>query len=798
MNSWKTSTLSAGECLEMCEFYPRKVIDVLRHNLNSKEIKEALNEHYDHLSEREKAQRIKGQLSIFRQMINSMTPHAKYPDLFYTLKVYYRQKGGKGRMFADGSKSYANIARKLRATLARDMYDDVDIENAHPNFLEQFINKTGLSQNRSLTTYNASREDVLKRVMKEQDISRGSAKQLLLSLTNNGSGISTLEANKSTPILKGFALEYARDIGVTIEEIYELCTKNKDYKRFKSRKAKNPKGSTLNNILCHIENECLHSIVKTLSKHKYNVNVLCFDGCMIRKKFNPHTSEFTSNINDEMLSEVSNQCEKDCGYTIKLSIKQFVEGIDIDKVRKENKDEGVPSQFEMCETFHHNYGFENIVMTKNDKLYHYNEDTCLWEIIKSRNIGSIICEFLKNWYEERTSSLELKGKILKMLGSAKSQKEFGMMYYDNQKYKKDNGWLLKFNRTRPYHIPCGMNVIDIRDLTQRSLEKEDYFTFTINRNFIDKLDTTYVDDFMKAYFPNDHETYQSMRMYCGYSLTGLVHLKCLAVLWGDKDAGKSTFINIMQKALQSDGMIRSVHKRLFIASVDSQIESQYDAIEDGVRIGHCTEFKEEDRLNTDTIKRVTGNDTIRYRPMRSDTREFVNQTKFLVALNHLFKYDITDEAIDVRLRIYPFTNEFTDRDPHFEEDVDKHIDEFFTWFVLCARDFYHTSSHEIIETPNMRAKKIELQRDMNPLSEFATTRLELTDDEKQFNDGDAIYKHYYKFMSFKRKDPISKPKFMKLIGKSLPEHKKIDKGSGANRIHKTMYKYRLIGMDELI
>ena len=76
-----------------------------------------------------------------------------------------------------------------------------------------------------------------------------------------------------------------------------VCALNPElFKSIKLRKEYNPEGSMMNVILCKIENELLLTAIQYLKSIDYNVDVLVFDGFMVRKEDGkPITDEFLSN-----------------------------------------------------------------------------------------------------------------------------------------------------------------------------------------------------------------------------------------------------------------------------------------------------------------------------------------------------------------------------------------------------------------------------------------------------------------------------------------------------------------------
>jgi len=134
--------------------------------------------------------RVRSQRKILKDMLkkNNVKNWDINPEEYVVNEVMYYQQPRQGRLSPIGSRGLTTIARTIRWTLAEGIYEDIDISNAHPNFLAQYIQKypKQLSPNPSLDEYVNNRENILKKVMKELDCDRGKAKQQLLRLMNGG------------------------------------------------------------------------------------------------------------------------------------------------------------------------------------------------------------------------------------------------------------------------------------------------------------------------------------------------------------------------------------------------------------------------------------------------------------------------------------------------------------------------------------------------------------------------------------------------------------------------------------
>jgi len=191
---------------------------------------------------------------------------------------HYTARLKSGRRFAKNS--LQGLSRKLRHTIAKDIYYDIDIVNAHPTFLlelcknlqfnhpilEQYVNNRKTLLESLIGTdagYIINNNKYVKNILSTTD----SVKKYFLAIINGGGNGTT-----DNQILN----EFYR----TQQTFLELFYKHNDFKQFrdraynKTRKNKdnintydNVKGSALNHYLCEVENKVLILIEKYLKEN---------------------------------------------------------------------------------------------------------------------------------------------------------------------------------------------------------------------------------------------------------------------------------------------------------------------------------------------------------------------------------------------------------------------------------------------------------------------------------------------------------------------------------------------------
>jgi len=243
--------------------------------------------------------------------------HTKY-SFSKTLKNY-------GRLFTT-TPSLASMPREIRNTLANATYTDVDFENCHPKCLSQYCRKNNIRCD-VLDNYINNREEVLKEVSESNNISRDTSKHIILGIMNGGSG-GNWKINKQPDTFLG---KLKKEI-VSIHK--QICIINgEEYKKVIRRKEFNPEGTMINILLCRLEHQLLINAVAFMTEKGYNVDVLVFDGFMVRKD---------KELTPEVLPELKKYLKDKTDYDMNIVVKEMKDIIDLSKFNdpvEENKEE---------------------------------------------------------------------------------------------------------------------------------------------------------------------------------------------------------------------------------------------------------------------------------------------------------------------------------------------------------------------------------------------------------------------------------------------------------------------------
>jgi len=256
--------------------------------------------------------------TIFKKILKNSIP---IPNTeFSFIKVKY-QKGKSsddiGRWYAVSSIGLAPLCGCVRHTICENIWIDIDQVNSHPTIMKTFMNQLKYTSH-ILDECVGDRENLLKKIMVQENCERDKAKQYVISAINGG--------KFKTAILKQLIDEIKPCITHIInspeyKNIYDYC------KKIYGEKHHNLSGKTISRILQVVENKLLENyLVFSINndlipkfKDGYQVSLI-FDGFQLIKN---------KRITNQLLEEMRKQAFDEIGYDIPLKIKPFDNSLDL-------------------------------------------------------------------------------------------------------------------------------------------------------------------------------------------------------------------------------------------------------------------------------------------------------------------------------------------------------------------------------------------------------------------------------------------------------------------------------------
>ena len=254
------------------------------------------------------------------------------------VNVSYKQNNNIGRYFACGSLSLQTLPREIRHTIANDYYYDIDISNCHPVLICQYAKSKSLKC-KYIQLYIDNRDTLFEELSNEFKCAKDKIKNGFLCILNGAKSFLKMNDDK----MPSFVKKYKKEVTNIQQYIFE---NEPEYKKLGIANAKkkqeqnnyncsNELGSTMNIMLCDIENRILQCMVSYLDEKELvkSCLTLVFDGFMIPK-------DNVKNINmDELLKELEQEVLTELGYEIKLVVKPMNNVISIPDDYKEESQE---------------------------------------------------------------------------------------------------------------------------------------------------------------------------------------------------------------------------------------------------------------------------------------------------------------------------------------------------------------------------------------------------------------------------------------------------------------------------
>ena len=246
-----------------------------------------------------------GQVAIINSIYNNKKKNGNtlaQQDITYKLSRSAAGKLGYGRLY--GSKgSFETLEKECRGTICKEYYHDIVIVNCHPVLLVQFAKSKYDIELPEVDKYVENREAYLKNIMTEEGITRDEAKASVIRVMYGGAVPKDSYLSPLCEEVRGFSKKLFKE-----EEYADLAkaVKHED----------NLYGSFLSYVLQTEERKCMMAMKECLERQGWSVDVLCYDGVMIRKR------EQAGLITD-YLPGLSIWVKKQTGYDISLTTKEF-------------------------------------------------------------------------------------------------------------------------------------------------------------------------------------------------------------------------------------------------------------------------------------------------------------------------------------------------------------------------------------------------------------------------------------------------------------------------------------------
>ena len=733
---------------------------------------------------------------------------------YYNMKLktnkvnYHFQKRLKsGRRFANDGLSLQGISRKIRHTIAKDIYYDIDMKNAHPTFcyyeskkltfehriLEMYITKRDECLNRWIGTFVGNKKN--QTPLKDKD----EVKTYFLKVLNGGGNAETSCAELN---------EYY----TTHQLFMDIIFKHPDYKRFRDRainkykekkkddKKKdfdNRKGTCLNYFLCDIENKALTQMEIFLTNQGIRYGALCFDGIMV----------YVEDVKDlhELLTELENVLKITMGYPILLSVKVMNEHIDISDL----------SIREDIKVSDEDYALYLLDKLKDDLLYDsydkqmwfWNEEEALWRAQDKAHLRTLMSQILIP-YIETSPDPDIVTKESSLIKSNMKQTALTTMCEPYIKKRRDDDFIAQhFDRKKGLFPILDKKVIDLRTSQIRDRRKDDYFTKTTSNRIVE-VDSQIRTEILNYYsdlltIPENKEQNQervvpsieyrdSLISVFSYAMTTENHLKKFINLIGPKDGGKSLCLQIHDSIMDQFG--GAANERLFVAQKNKSVHDSEMFNLIGKKMIALTETSEDQRFNEDLIKKISGGDSVNIRGAgEKKTFDIKFDTIMFLATNNMCKFN--DDAFKDRLLCFNFINKF-EKNAAIPLRMNSLKNHFFTILVEYAKKFYDNNLSINFSKEVYNYTKFVVQS-ADPFQKWLSNcEFSLSTEEGSYVSKEDVYDSYKKFCIDEKEKSLGSTSFHKQYSSVMKiESKKMSKRNSFTNQMDQFYGYEGIKKD---
>lgn len=355
-----------------------------------------------------------GQMSIVKALYDNRKKGSMEGSVMIEYKLSRSTAGklGYGRLY--GTKgSMETLEREIRGTVCQEFYHDIDIKNCHPVLLYQFAKNVYNIEMPEVRLYCDNRDEYLKR-MKDNNgnsMNRDDAKSAILKIMYGGKNEydflrefekevqkftrNTLAADEKHKKLLDYVRKQDGDTGLTINDIG----------KGKKWKIQNTYGTFLALILQSEEAKCMLAMRKSLIEQGWSVDVLAYDGVMVRK-------QSKKIIAQEILYQTEEDIKNETRYVVELADKEF-ESFDIPEDTEEEVAPKISKELYMetkkkFETNHFYYSTTNTIAEVNDKgniiFYTLDHAATLFNTFDFKHGKAIEdrTSFLKLWIKDFT------------------------------------------------------------------------------------------------------------------------------------------------------------------------------------------------------------------------------------------------------------------------------------------------------------------------------------------------------------------------------------------------------------
>lgn len=537
-----------------------------------------------------------------------------------------------GRFFCLNGIGIQSLPRRIRHTICKGLYIDLDFKNAHPSILKTLCNIYNI-ECPYLTKYVNNRDDILNEICKSLQINKESAKQIYLCALNGNKTF--YDVNNWNSILLEFERIHQE---IANKQIFFIFLEE-----VKSEHKENINAKLVNRLLCYIENECLKVLYNILDFNKcfdyyindkiYKVCPLIFDGLQVLDN-----KENRQLLNNDFFKTTSNTILKRTGFYLDIAIKEFDECLILpDNFEELNKNDNVISDdIEARDFVVKVYGYK-YVSCNNIK---YVKDGYIWTCVKE-DIDRIITNDII------ACNLQIKSgdRISRYSGFRSSINNCKNLILSTG-FNIDNDFISSNLKKSIYYLPFRDCVYSFKD--NKTFNYNDLnicFTQFINRDFPnDFIEEDYqelLNRVIKPIYPDEEEMKYNAHIKAR-ALAGCFTDKKWYVFQGARNSGKGVETTLLRNAFKCYVSMFDakclINNKFGNVSSETALAWVVDKKECRIIISNEINGDDKTELNGAFIKMLaSGGDEMEGRKLYSNNQVFIPQFTMFLCCNTIYK-----------------------------------------------------------------------------------------------------------------------------------------------------------------
>lgn len=325
----------------------------------------------------------------------------------------------------------------------------------------------------------------------------------------------------------------------------------------------------------------------------------------------------------------------------------------------------------------------------------------------------------------------------------------------------------------PFLLGTPNGTLDLHTMELRDPDPADLITKTTGTGVDMNAQGETFQRFLEGVLPDPEVRGFTQRLF-GHALLGKVYENVFPVPHGPAGTGKSTFLELILDVFGDYG--KAVSSTLLLATKHEEHKAELADLR-GLRLGIAHETGRGKRLDTETMKRLTGGDEITARFMRQNFFTFKPTHMLAMVTNHKPVVDGDDAAAWDRIRIIPFEQRFRHtegEDTRLKDKLALEMPAVLRWLI----EGYHAYTQRGLDAPDaVKVATEEYREESDVIGAFLTACCDQGSEHTHSVRASEVFKAWREWCEENRERPGSEKAFAeRLKQRGIP--KKRQPGTG--------------------